>query len=54
MIPHHHQATEMTVLVADRTNQPEVVDLAGRISASQGDEIEFMISRDSLLKWFSV
>ena len=39
MIPHHHQAMEMTVLVADRTNRPEVVDLAGRISASQGDEI---------------
>jgi uncharacterized protein (DUF305 family) len=42
MIPHHHQAMEMSVLVADRTNRPEVVDLAGRISASQGDEIEFM------------
>ncbi len=42
MIPHHYQAMEMTVLVADRTNRPEVVDLAGRISASQGDEIEFM------------
>ena len=44
MIPHHHQAMEMSVLVADRTNRPEVVDLAGRISASQGDEIEFMQS----------
>jgi uncharacterized protein (DUF305 family) len=42
MIPHHHQAMEMSALVADRTNRPEVVDLAGRISASQGDEIEFM------------
>ena len=42
MIPHHHQAQEMSVLVADRTNRQEIIDLAGRISASQGDEIEFM------------
>ena len=44
MIPHHHQAMEMSVLVADRTNRPEIIDLAGRISASQSDEIEFMQS----------
>ena len=42
MIPHHHQAMEMAELVAERTNRPEVVDVAGRINASQGDEIEFM------------
>jgi len=42
MIPHHHQAMEMAALVADRTNRPEIVDLAGRISASQSDEIAFM------------
>ena len=42
MIPHHHQAIEMAALVADRTNQPELLDAAGRIDASQGDEIEFM------------
>ena len=42
MIPHHHQALEMAALVADRTNRPELVDAAGRIEASQGDEIEFM------------
>lgn len=42
MIPHHHQAMEMSALVADRTNRPEIVDLAGRIDASQSDEIEFM------------
>ena len=42
MIPHHHQALEMAELVADRTNRQEVIDVAGRINASQGDEIEFM------------
>jgi uncharacterized protein (DUF305 family) len=42
MIPHHHQAVQMAALVADRTNRPELIDLAGRINASQGDEIAFM------------
>ena len=42
MIPHHHQALEMAELVADRTNRPELIDVAGRIDASQNDEIEFM------------
>jgi len=42
MIPHHHQALEMSALVAERTNRPELVDVAGRIDASQGDEIAFM------------
>ena len=42
MIPHHHQAIEMAELVAARTNRPELIDVAGRINASQGDEIEFM------------
>ena len=42
MVPHHHQALEMAALVADRTNQPELIDVAGRINVSQGDEIEFM------------
>jgi uncharacterized protein (DUF305 family) len=42
MVPHHHQAVEMGALVADRTNRPELIDVAGRIDASQGDEIEFM------------
>jgi len=44
MIPHHHQAIEMAELVADRTNRPELIDVAGRINASQDDEIEFMQS----------
>ncbi len=42
MIPHHHQALQMAELVADRTNRPEIVDVAGRIRVSQQDEIEFM------------
>lgn len=42
MIPHHHQALEMAALVGDRTNRPELLDAAGRIDASQQDEIEFM------------
>jgi uncharacterized protein (DUF305 family) len=42
MIPHHHQALEMAALVADRTNRPELIDVAGRINVSQQDEIEFM------------
>ncbi len=42
MIPHHHQAMEMAELVADRTNRPELVDVAGRINVSQRDEIDFM------------
>ena len=42
MIPHHHQALEMAALAPDRTNRPELIDAAGRIDASQQDEIEFM------------
>ena len=42
MIPHHHQALELVALAADRTNRKELMDVARRINASQGDEIEFM------------
>jgi uncharacterized protein (DUF305 family) len=42
MIPHHRQAMEMAELVADRTNRPEINDVAGRINVSQRDEIDFM------------
>ena len=42
MIPHHHQAIEMAELVAERTNRPELIDVAGRINVSQADEIAFM------------
>jgi uncharacterized protein (DUF305 family) len=42
MIPHHHQALVMARLAPDRTNNPELSDVASRIEASQADEIEFM------------
>jgi uncharacterized protein (DUF305 family) len=42
MIPHHGQAIEMVALVKDRTNRQELLAAAGRIDASQKDEIEFM------------
>ncbi len=44
MIPHHAQAVEMAALVAQRTNMKELIDIAGRIDASQADEIKFMES----------
>ncbi len=47
MIVHHRQAVEMSALVKDRTNREEVVAVAGRIDASQADEMEFMS------KWLS-
>ena len=43
MIPHHNQAVQMAALVAARTNRQELIDVAGRIDASQADEIEFMV-----------
>ena len=42
MIVHHRQAVEMAALVKDRTNRQPLIDVAGRIDASQADEIAFM------------
>ena len=42
MIPHHQQALEMSRLAPDRTNSPELLEIAGKIEAAQGDEIGFM------------
>ena len=42
MILHHAQAVEMAALVANRTNTQTVIDISGRIDASQADEIAFM------------
>ncbi|MEM7764544.1 MAG: DUF305 domain-containing protein [Pseudomonadota bacterium] len=42
MIPHHQQAVEMAAFVNDRTNSPDVRDIAGRIDSAQTDEIAFM------------
>ncbi len=43
MIPHHQQALDMTVLVADRTGRNEMIEVARRIESSQKDEIDYMI-----------
>lgn len=42
MIVHHGQALDMAKLVKDRTNTADIVAVAGRIEASQADEITFM------------
>jgi uncharacterized protein (DUF305 family) len=42
MIVHHLQAVEMTALVAERTDSPDIRLLAERIQASQDDEIRMM------------
>ncbi len=42
MIPHHNQAVQMAALVESRTNLKAIIDVAGRINASQADEIAFM------------
>jgi uncharacterized protein (DUF305 family) len=42
MIPHHRQALDMSALVAERTQRPELIELARRIDSSQRDEINFM------------
>lgn len=44
MIHHHGQAVEMAALVQGRTSTQSIVDLSGRINASQADEIAFMQS----------
>ena len=44
MIHHHQQAVEMAALVGDRTSRRDLLDVAGRITASQADEIKFMQS----------
>lgn len=44
MIPHHRQAVEMSELAADRTDTPEVLELAEEISAAQEPEIRTMTS----------
>ncbi len=49
MIPHHQQAIEMSALAPDRSTNPEVIELASRISAAQGPEIETM--RVFLVQW---
>jgi uncharacterized protein (DUF305 family) len=40
MIPHHQQALEMTALVGDRADDPDLTTIAERIEVSQVAEIE--------------
>lgn len=42
MVPHHAQATDMSEMVPERTDDPEVNDLAERIISAQTEEIETM------------
>ena len=42
MIVHHQQAVDMAALVKDRTNNEAILAAAGRIDASQEDEMKFM------------
>src|ERR1700757_2287735 len=45
MIPHHQQATEMSgIMLAKQGIDPRVVDLANKIKAAQGPEIQQMQS----------
>lgn len=43
MIPHHQQAVEMSDLALTKAGSPKVKDLATRIKAAQGPEIEKMM-----------
>ena len=42
MIVHHQQAVDMAALAPSRTNNPQLLTIAGRITASQKDEMRFM------------
>jgi uncharacterized protein (DUF305 family) len=42
MIVHHQQAVDMAALVKARTNNPDIIAIAGRIDAGQADEMKFM------------
>ena len=42
MIVHHKQAVDMSALAPSRTNNPQLLTIAGRITASQKDEMRFM------------
>tara|TARA_R100000501_G_scaffold9728_1_gene19265 strand:- start:3989 stop:6211 length:2223 start_codon:yes stop_codon:yes gene_type:complete len=42
MIVHHQQAVDLAALVEGRSNNSDIVAIAGRIDANQADEIAFM------------
>lgn len=47
MLPHHRQAVEMAGMVDGRTENSQIIDLAARITAAQGPEI------DTLTGWLA-
>lgn len=49
MVVHHQQAVEMADVAADRSQNPQVLDLAARISTAQGPEIDTL--NDWLQEW---
>lgn len=49
MVPHHEQAVEMADIALGKAKNPQVKDLASRIKAAQGPEIELM--RGWLADW---
>jgi len=42
MVVHHQQAVDMAALAPSRTNNPQLLTVAGRITAAQKDEMQFM------------
>jgi uncharacterized protein (DUF305 family) len=42
MIPHHEQALEMVALIAERSRNPDLPKLGGRMEVSQTDEIKLL------------
>ena len=49
MIPHHQQAVDLSALVPDRSTNPELVALAGKVSSEQQPEINVM--KVFLVQW---
>jgi uncharacterized protein (DUF305 family) len=49
MIPHHQQAVELSALAPDRSTNPELIELAKRISDAQQPEIQAM--KVFLVQW---
>jgi uncharacterized protein (DUF305 family) len=44
MVPHHSQALDMSVLVPERSQDPDLIELAAKIETTQRDEIAYMQS----------
>jgi uncharacterized protein (DUF305 family) len=49
MIPHHQQAVDLSALAPERSTDPELLELAARISAAQQPEIETL--KVFLVQW---